>query len=102
MYPNVPMRLIKNAKNSSLRDPSVYLPKLTINSFMSRTKKRFKSAECPNCHTVFADEQSNFCAHCGQENHTHKFARQTLRYGTFGVLYALRHQVRGNVQGPCF
>lgn len=39
---------------------------------MSRTKKRFKSAECPNCHTVFADEKSNFCAHCGQENHTHK------------------------------
>lgn len=39
---------------------------------MSRTKKRIKSAACPNCHTVFADEQSNFCAHCGQENHTHK------------------------------
>jgi hypothetical protein len=39
---------------------------------MSRTKKRFKSASCPNCHTVFADEHANFCAHCGQENHTHK------------------------------
>ena len=39
---------------------------------MSRTKKRIKSASCPNCHTVFADEQSNYCAHCGQENHTHK------------------------------
>ena len=39
---------------------------------MSRTKKRIKTASCPNCHTVFADEQSNFCAHCGQENHTHK------------------------------
>jgi Protein of unknown function (DUF3667) len=39
---------------------------------MSRIKKRIKSAECPNCHTVFADEHANFCAHCGQENHTHK------------------------------
>jgi hypothetical protein len=39
---------------------------------MSRNKNRVKSASCPNCHTVFADEQSNFCAHCGQENHTHK------------------------------
>jgi hypothetical protein len=39
---------------------------------MPRNKKRVKSASCPNCHTVFADEQSNFCAHCGQENHTHK------------------------------
>jgi hypothetical protein len=39
---------------------------------MSRTKNRLKSASCPNCHTVFANEQSNFCAHCGQENHTHK------------------------------
>jgi Protein of unknown function (DUF3667) len=39
---------------------------------MSRTKNRVKSASCPNCHTVFANEQSNFCAHCGQENHTHK------------------------------
>ena len=39
---------------------------------MPRNKKRVKSASCPNCHTVFADEQSNFCANCGQENHTHK------------------------------
>jgi hypothetical protein len=39
---------------------------------MSRNKNRVKTASCPNCHTVFADEQSNFCAHCGQENHTHK------------------------------
>jgi hypothetical protein len=39
---------------------------------MSRTKKRIKSTTCPNCHTVFADEHSNYCAHCGQENHTHK------------------------------
>jgi hypothetical protein len=39
---------------------------------MSRTKNRLKSASCPNCHTVFANENSNFCAHCGQENHTHK------------------------------
>lgn len=39
---------------------------------MSRSKKRIKSASCPNCHTVFADEHSNYCAHCGQENHTHK------------------------------
>jgi hypothetical protein len=39
---------------------------------MSRTKNRVRSASCPNCHTVFTDEQSNFCAHCGQENHTHK------------------------------
>jgi hypothetical protein len=39
---------------------------------MSRTKNRLKSASCPNCHTVFADDHSNFCAHCGQENHTHK------------------------------
>ena len=39
---------------------------------MSRTKKRLKTAACPNCHTVFADENANFCAHCGQENHTHK------------------------------
>jgi Protein of unknown function (DUF3667) len=39
---------------------------------MSRTKNRVKSASCPNCHKVFADEHSNFCAYCGQENHTHK------------------------------
>jgi hypothetical protein len=39
---------------------------------MSRNKKRVKSAACPNCHTVFADENSNYCAYCGQENHTHK------------------------------
>jgi Protein of unknown function (DUF3667) len=39
---------------------------------MTRTKKRIKSATCPNCHTVFADENANYCAHCGQENHTHK------------------------------
>jgi hypothetical protein len=39
---------------------------------MSRNKKRIKSASCPNCHTVFADEHANYCAHCGQENHTHK------------------------------
>jgi hypothetical protein len=39
---------------------------------MSRTKKRIKSTACPNCHTVFADEHANYCAHCGQENHTHK------------------------------
>jgi hypothetical protein len=39
---------------------------------MSRTKNRVKSASCPNCHKVFADEQFNFCPYCGQENHTHK------------------------------
>jgi Protein of unknown function (DUF3667) len=39
---------------------------------MSRTKKRVKTASCPNCHTVFADENANYCANCGQENHTHK------------------------------
>jgi Protein of unknown function (DUF3667) len=39
---------------------------------MSRTKKRLKSASCPNCHATFADEQYNFCPICGQENHTHK------------------------------
>jgi Protein of unknown function (DUF3667) len=42
------------------------------NCFMSRTKNRVKSASCPNCHKAFADEQYNFCPHCGQENHTHK------------------------------
>jgi hypothetical protein len=39
---------------------------------MSRTKNRTKSASCPNCHVVFADDHSNFCPNCGQENHTHK------------------------------
>jgi hypothetical protein len=39
---------------------------------MSKQKRRIKSTECPNCHTVFADEHSNYCANCGQENHTHK------------------------------
>jgi hypothetical protein len=39
---------------------------------MSRTKNRLKSASCPNCHVVFADDHSNFCPNCGQENHTHK------------------------------
>jgi Protein of unknown function (DUF3667) len=39
---------------------------------MARNKKRIKSATCPNCHTVFADDHSNYCASCGQENHTHK------------------------------
>ncbi|MFM2269276.1 MAG: hypothetical protein RL757_2717 [Bacteroidota bacterium] len=39
---------------------------------MSRNKKRVKSAACPNCHTVFAETHTNYCAHCGQENHTHK------------------------------
>lgn len=39
---------------------------------MSKRKKRIKSTECPNCHTIFADDHSNYCANCGQENHTHK------------------------------
>jgi ribosomal protein S27AE len=39
---------------------------------MSKQKIRIKSTECPNCHTVFTDEHSNYCANCGQENHTHK------------------------------
>jgi hypothetical protein len=39
---------------------------------MTRNKNRIKSASCPNCHTVFTDENANYCAHCGQENHTHK------------------------------
>jgi hypothetical protein len=48
------------------------LPKLKKNSFMSRIKKRLKSASCPNCHKSFTDEEYNFCPYCGQENHTHK------------------------------
>jgi Protein of unknown function (DUF3667) len=39
---------------------------------MSRNRKRVKSVECPNCHIAFADDHSNFCPNCGQENHTHK------------------------------
>ncbi len=39
---------------------------------MSREKKRIKSETCPNCAKPFADEQQNYCAYCGQENHTHK------------------------------
>ncbi len=39
---------------------------------MSREKKRIKSVACHNCHAAFADEHQNYCAYCGQENHTHK------------------------------
>lgn len=39
---------------------------------MSKRKRRIKSTECANCHTIFADDHSNYCANCGQENHTHK------------------------------
>ena len=39
---------------------------------MSREKKRIKSVACHNCNKPFADEHQNYCAYCGQENHTHK------------------------------
>ena len=36
-------------------------------------RKRIKRPECPNCgHSLDAD--ANFCARCGQENHTHKLS----------------------------
>lgn len=34
-------------------------------------RKRAKQQECPNCGLPLAKED-NFCARCGQENHTHK------------------------------
>lgn len=34
-------------------------------------RKRIKKSECPNCGHKFTGAD-NFCAHCGQENHTHK------------------------------
>ena len=36
---------------------------------MART--RVKRPECPNCGRAL-EADANFCAHCGQENHTHK------------------------------
>lgn len=34
-------------------------------------RKRIKGAQCPNCGYAL-EAEANFCASCGQENHTHK------------------------------
>lgn len=60
-------------------------------------RKRVKQAGCPNCGHPFETED-NFCARCGQENHTHKLPVRhflvELLSGLFNFDTKLLHTLR--------